>query len=876
MTGDRERLAEEIFQEAVDLPPGRRAAHLTHRCGGDPELQQEVEDLLRHHDDAAGFLEEPALTPAAPAVDDPPPDAIGPYRILQPLGEGGMGAVYLAQQEEPLRRQVALKIIKPGMDSREVVSRFEAERQALALMDHPGIARVYEAGTTERGRPYFVMEYVPGVPITDYCDRERLDVRSRIRLLIRVCEAIQHAHQRGVIHRDLKPSNVLVTVEPDGVRPKVIDFGVAKATAPELSGFSFVTSHGQVLGTPEFMSPEQARLTGADVDTRTDVYSLGMLLYLLLTGTLPFSSEELRRLGLEAMLRRIREDESTRPSDRLATAGHDVAEAARARRVAPDRLPRILRGDLDWIVMMALEKDRERRYASVSGLAADLTRYLDDEPVSAGPPSASYRLGKLARRHRTVVAFAGIVVLMLVAFAGSMAVQAGRIARERDRANEEATVAREVSDFLFELFEVSDPGHARGETITAREILDEGAARIEGRFADQPALQGRFQRAIGRVYRTLGLYEDSEPLLVQAVERLQASHGPRHPETLDAKHELAGLYWNEGRFEEAEAIFRECLEARTSALGTGDPETLLTMGDLGLVLWSEARYEEAEVLLSNALEGLTRALGPEDQEVLDVMNDLGLVYQSQGRYADAEPLAVEAFETRTRLEGPDHPHWLQGHREEAEALWRETLEIRIRVQGEDHQETLRTLGNLTRAVRDPEERDRLQLRVVEGSKRSLGEDHPLTLTARFNQAAYHYREGRLAEAEPIFTEVLEARRRVLGAEHPATISSMHAVGMLYRNMERYDEAESYLSEAHSVRLRVQGADHPDVFRSMNGLAKLYWLTGRDDEAESLYRATYEGRARVLGAEHPDTEYSRGELADFLESVGRSGEADALR
>jgi non-specific serine/threonine protein kinase/serine/threonine-protein kinase len=813
---------------------------------------------------------------------------IGPYRLVRILGEGGMGSVFLAEQESPIRRTVALKIIKPGMDSREVVARFEAERQALALMDHPGIARVFEAGTTERERPYFVMEYVPGIPITEYCDRERLDLRSRIELLIHVCEAVQHAHQRGVIHRDLKPSNVLVTVEQGRILPKVIDFGVAKATEASLSASSFVTSHGQVLGTPEFMSPEQARLTGADVDTRTDVYSLGMLLYMLLTGTLPFSPGELRALGLEAMLKRIREDEPTRPSDRVATAVHDAGEAARARRVSPERHPRILRGDLDWIVMKALEKDREHRYASVSQLAADLRRYLENEPVSAGPPSASYRLKKFARRHRATVAFTAVVALLVVGFAAVMTFQARRVTRERDRANEEAAMAKEVSDFLFELFEVSDPSRARGEEITAREILDQGAASIEDRFSDRPAVQARFRVAMGRVYRTLGLLEESEPLLVRAVDDLRAVRGDRHPETLDAIHHLASLDWNAGEFAKAEALFRECLEARTSSLGEDAPTTLLTMSDLALVLWSQGRFAESESLQVRALEGLTQALGPEDPEVLEAMNDLCLVYQSQGRYEEAEPLARDVHEIRTRILGEDHPLTLtavnnraslafeMGRADEAEALWRGALEIQLRVLGEEHQETLRTMGNLTRVVKDPEERDQLQARVVEALHRTLGDDHPLTLTARYNLAAYYYREGRLTEAEPIFVDVLETRRRVLGPDHPATLSGLHGVGVLYRRMGRYEESEAYLSEALKERRRVEGADHPMVFRTMNGLAKLYALTGREDEAERLFRETYEGRVRILGADHPDTEYSRGELTSFLESIGRTEDAERLR
>jgi tetratricopeptide (TPR) repeat protein/serine/threonine protein kinase len=439
------RSTDTIFAQAIEIESAAaRAAFLEGACGKDRELRQEVEELVRNHFRAGDFMERPAALAAtiAQALTERPGTVIGPYKLMEQIGEGGMGLVFVAEQQQPLRRKVALKVIKPGMDTRQVVARFEAERQALALMDHPNIARVLDGGETGSGRPYFVMELVKGVPITEHCDQQQLSIRERLALFVEVCAAVQHAHQKGIIHRDLKPSNVLV-VSHDG-RPlvKVIDFGVAKAVGQQLTDKTVYTHFAQLIGTPLYMSPEQAGESGLDVDTRSDIYTLGVLLYELLTGTTPFDKDRLKAAGYDEMRRIIREEEPPQPSTRLSTLGQLATTISTQRKSEPKKLRRLLRGDLDWIVMKALEKDRDRRYETAGAFAGDVQRFLADEPVQACPPSAWYRFRKFARRNKAGLAVAGLIMLFVVLLAS------GTGWALRDRAARQAATDRAVTAAL--------------------------------------------------------------------------------------------------------------------------------------------------------------------------------------------------------------------------------------------------------------------------------------------------------------------------------------------------------------------------------------------------------------------------------------------
>jgi len=573
-------------------------------------------------------------------LSEKPGDKIGRYKLLQEIGAGGFGVVYMAEQEEPVRRRVALKIIKLGMDTKEVIGRFEAERQALALMDHPNIAKVLDAGATESGRPYFVMELVKGERITDYCDKHNLTTRQRLDLFVQICQAIQHAHQKGIIHRDIKPSNILVAMQDGAPVPKVIDFGIAKATERRLTEKTFFTAMGDFIGTPAYMSPEQAEMTGLDIDTRSDIYSLGVLLYELLTGKTPFEAKELLAKGIEEMRRTIREEEPRRPSTRLTTMDKgELTTTAKRRQTDAPKLVHLVRGDLDWIVMKCLEKDRTRRYDTANRLAMDLRRHLENEPVLARSPSKLYRFQKLVRRNKTAFAAAALMAVALF-ITGISAWQAVRATRAETVAKQRLAESEAVSKFLADVFQSSNRARDGG-TNKVLDILGAAAKKLETSLTIQPSVQASLQSTLGSTCGSLGLYAQAIPLQEKARDYCLAVFGPEHPDTLNAMHNLANSYAQTARRDEALKLREEVLALRRKVNGREHPDTLAAMSELARML---ATSDAAEIRNgTNAVQLAEEAVAATHRTNADFLDTLAAAYAETRQFDKAVAVQHEAI-----------------------------------------------------------------------------------------------------------------------------------------------------------------------------------------------------------------------------------------
>ena len=814
-------------------------------------------------------------------------ESIGPYRLLRQLGEGGMGVVYQAHQSSPIRRDVALKIIKPGMDSRQVISRFESERQALAVMDHPNIARVFDAGATTAGLPYFAMELVEGVPITRYCDARRLTVRERLALFVPVCQAIQHAHQKGIIHRDIKPSNILVAELEGRPVPKVIDFGLAKALGPALGDATQMTNLGTVVGTLDYMSPEQAELTRLDVDTRSDVYSLGAVLYELLTGSTPLEREILAKEGYVAVLRRIREDETPPPSSRLKKTSS--ADVAAARRSDPAKLPKLLDGELDWIVMKALEKDRTRRYETANSLGRDLERFLAGEPVEAAPPSAAYRIRKFVRRHRTWLAAAAAFTLLLVAgvvVSSWLAVRATRAEQE----------ARAVSDFLQkDLLAQADAAaqssdEKRDADIKVRTLLDRAAANVSGKFAAQPLVEAAIRGTIADAYLALGLFNDALTQAQRAFEIRRRVLGAEDQATLASLGTLARVQYARGEFKEAEAIDRKLVEVERRKRGAEKPETLAAMAALAQDYWGQSKTKQAEDLDRQVLASRKRVLGPEDPATLDseaqIANDLTRL----SRYAEAEQVERGVVDTMRRKLGADHPAtisaindlavmmYFQGKLDGAASLLNEALEAQRRVHGPDHPLTLTAITNLSAVVSlsgDYERAHDLDQLVVDSYRKTQGPDHVLTGVAMNNLGDSLIYLGRFDEADPVVQEAIRIRTHNFGADNPETLITRDHLGLVRRGQHRYAEAAAIHREVLGLERHAPGPKHENTVTTMYRLAQALADDRHFAEAEALDREASQTLRETHGPSHFKTLIATSHLAYVLENEGHHSEAEPL-
>jgi len=730
---------------------------------------------------------------------------IGGYRLLRILGEGGMGVVYLAEQEQPIRRQVALKVIKPGMDSKRVIARFEAERQALALLDHPNIAHVHDAGTTESGRPYFVMEYVKGLSITEHCDHHKLTINERLRLFQQVCQAVQHAHQKGIIHRDIKPSNILVSMENDRAIPKIIDFGVAKAIAQPLTERTLQTEETQLLGTPEYMSPEQADMATEDIDTRSDIYSLGVLLYVLLTGVLPFDSDTLREGGIENIRKTIRETDPKTPSTRLTKLGEEAKKVAENRGTEIGALAKHLRRELEWIPLKAMRKDRAERYRSASELDDDIDNFLKGNPLMAGPPTASYRLRKFLRRHKALVG--GMAAVLVVSFIGTIVSVTFAIGQTRALAEAEA-----VSDLLQnDLIASVSPGTSQGRELTISSFLDIVSESVGAKLNDMPLREASIRFTLGWTYRMLGEFEAAESHLERALQIHQEQLGAEHTEALNSMGYLGWVYWDQGRFEEGKQFWAKKLEICRRVLGAQHLMTLGSMNDLAIAYKDLGRYDEAEQLYLEGLEN-SRDVLDEQNETHRFIGNLGQVYEKQGRYDEAERLYIQSIEMKGLVLGEQHPY------------------------------TLYFMSFLARIYRQQErydEAESLYLKTLEFKRHVLGEQHSWTLESVKGLARVYVDRARYEEAEKLFVEALDLVQNVRGKEHRDTLDLMNDLAVLYKEQAQYEKAEPLLVEALEGRRLKLGDTHPHTIKSLDNLIALYQAWGKPEQAEQ-WKGTLSG------------------------------------
>lgn len=792
MTPEQFALLGELFDAALQHPADERLRFVLSRCD-DAEIVKKLE-LMFAHDARSEQLEVPALGSAfhvgnteeherqlCEEIDD-----AGRFRVLSTIGEGGFGTVYLAEQRKPVRRQVALKIVKLGMDSKRVLARFASERQTLALMDHPGIAKLFDAGTLPSGRPYFAMEFVDAVPITEYCRAKSLGLPERLRLFVQVCNAVQHAHQKGIIHRDLKPSNVLVGESDGQAQPKVIDFGIARAVSDTETGAGeeavfTLTQLGQPIGTLGYMSPEQAA-GERDIDTRTDIYSLGALLYEILTGNTPIDRKSLKQTSHADLIRIIQEAEPKRPSQHKAS----------------------LAGDLDWILVKALDKSRERRYATVGALSDDVLRYLNDEPISARAPSTQYRLQKFARRNKVVLGAIGLVLLALIGTTAGLV----RSLNAEARARTEARIATEINTFLNDDLLAAAAPEEQGSDIRVRDVLDVAESRIGSRFDQLPEVEAAVRMTLGKTYARLAEYEKAERQLTRANKLAMSEYGAADPRTLATDHELGQLATLTERYEESERLLRDAFEGRKRSLGSDHPDTLESEFALAIAIGEQGRYEEVEAMFIDVLERARRVLGPEHEQTLLMARGLGVLYLSTGEMGKAQPIFEDTYRRMRATMGINNPGTLlamqdlaftlrsQGSNQRAYELLTEVLEVSKKVRGEAHPGTLMTmsvLGSVLSEMGEQSQAVEMLEDAVAMARSAMPVGHSVVTRLETELAGAYDAQGMHEPAERLLLEAVGNLRSHLGDAHPMTQRIIQRVISHYRNRGMPETADQWES-----------------------------------------------------------------------------------
>ncbi|HET6323980.1 MAG TPA: serine/threonine-protein kinase [Planctomycetaceae bacterium] len=846
-----------------------------------------------------------ARTEDLPRIAEAVGTVIGPYRLLQKIGEGGFGVVFMAEQTTPVRRMVALKVIKPGMDCAQVIARFESERQALALMDHPNIAKVLDAGATNSGHPYFVMELVKGAPITEFCDKNHFSPEMRLKLFVDVCHAIQHAHHKGIIHRDIKPTNVMVTLRDGVPAVKVIDFGVAKATLQRLTERTLFTAYGQMVGTPAYMSPEQAEMSELDIDTRSDVYSLGVLLYELLTGTTPLEVDRLRAAGYAEIQRMIREEEAPRPSTRLSSLRGAATILAGNRGLEVKRLVQVLSGDLDWVVMKALEKDRNRRYDTPGNFAEDIDRYLRREAILARPPSKVYRLKKFAQRNRgSVLTAAFIVVALLVgtivstwqALRARSAESAAIAAATAEKQAKEEALAREaetkavqafMEDRIFSAVRPKGPDGGLGREVTLQKAIEAALPTVSQAFPDQPLIEARLRLTLGQSFLFLGNARTATQQDEAARALYTRYQGPNHPDTLMSLRHLAVCYFALGHHADAVQVRQEVLTRRKATLGPDHPDTLSAMSELANTYGQSGRYADELNLQVETLALYQAKIGPRHPATLSVMHNLADCYRELGRYSEAVDLFEQTLAMRKSQLAPDNPDMLMNklalsicylaldRPAEALKLSSETLALRTAKLGPEHPDTFASMNQLASCYEKLNRYDeavQMREKTLALRKSALGPDHPDTLLSMNNLANSYGFAGRWTEALKLREETLSLQKTVLGPDHPDTLLSMNNLGNSYLNLGRYADAIKLLQETLALQKTRFGPDHPDVLRSLNNLAMAYGEAGRLEESLKISEQAVPLHKAKYGPLHTATLTCVAILTETLKRLGRLEDA----
>lgn len=884
----------QILREWSRVPVRERDSWLSSRCGDDAELLAAVKtalaaqdsatmpgeagaDVRGAHGDKRGHEKDAQPSVVTEMYDDAParPTRIGRYTILGQLGEGGMGMVYLAEQERPKRR-VALKVVRPGLVSARLLKRFELEAQMLGRLQHPGIAQIYEAGTADAGggpQPFFAMELVEGRPLRSYCVERDLPIRARLELFVKVCEAVHHAHQKGVIHRDLKPGNILVDTMG---QPKVLDFGVSRAIDADAPGVTMQTDIGQIVGTIPYMSPEQIGGDPGGIDTRSDVYTLGVILYELLAGRLPHALSD---KTIPEAARIIGEQEPTPLSAMDAS----------------------LRGDVQTIVAKSLEKDKERRYQSASEFGEDVGRYLRDEPILARPPSATYQMSKFAKRNKALVAGVAASVALLVMGVIGTAWQAARATDQRNAAlkaeafaKEQAETAEEINGVLTSMLSMAMPEQALGREVTVREVVDTAAAGLDGRFADRPNVEYAVRDSLGETYRSIGELAKSQAQYERVLELMLRVHGPEHRQTMQARRNVAGVLADRGKHDEAEKLSLQIVADCTKLYGADDFDTAMAGMELGRIYQETGRWPEAEPLLRQAIVVGKQTRGERDQFVITAIHNLGTALKDSGSTEEAASLLREALVLRKATLGDTHPETLftmnnlaatlqrspklEDHAE-AQQLMRETLAARERVLGPDHISTTTTVSNLAASlVEDKKLEEALPLatRAYETWRTTLGEEHAKTMIALGNLAYLYEDLGRVREAEEMYRRAIAIRKKASGGRDPETWAPMNNLAMLLMKDGKLEEADKEFAELMSLCEATLPPDHvyPSIFR--NNYGECLTREKRLDDAERALTRSHGPIEKQFGPTHPRTVTSLTRLATLYDAKGDGAKAAEYR